>query len=785
MTTLILSTYIFLLSALALYGLHRYWILFLYWRHKKSTADYPALEHSPGQLPFVTVQLPLFNEKYVVERLIDAVCNLDYPREKLEVQVLDDSTDETSDLALKSIATWQTRGVNVLHLKRKNRQGYKAGALAWGLTQAKGDFIAIFDADFIPPRDFLFKTLTPFQDPAVGMVQTRWGHLNEHSSLLTKLQAIFLDGHFLLEHTARFKSGAFFNFNGTAGIWRRTAITSSGGWSAATLTEDLDLSYRAQLKGWRFIYLPHVVCPAELPIDIHAFRTQQNRWAKGALQVARRLLGSVWRGRFSLLTKIEATFHLTANIGYLLTMGMTLLLLPLIILREPGSWSFLRTIEFITFSFSITSLIFFYGYSQKELHKDWVRRIKNIPALLGLGVAMGLANSKAVWEGLIGHPTEFIRTPKYGVTLKRKRPLGKTYDTSQQSFALIQLFFAFYSTVAFIWAITKNNWSTLPFLSLFVAGFSYAGFSAIKQRKAALSVLFIFLFGCRGSAENIFNQTFWKHWGDGRAELAHYELITPRYGELRKGVAVAIFVTEPFSNELRVKADPGKHSRSDEFQVIKLNLIRDFQTGIYDYNLMTSAFMSLAPFDSFDSGFPAKISFSAQEWCGHVYDQLIFRNHGIEYESHSYFDGEADRKLTIAAPKNLTSEDALFLWARGLAEPFLKSGEKKEAPMISSLMTSRLLHQPLTQGKTHFSFESRASSIRVPAGTFSVQTRRVVLSDGKTRTFYVEAAFPHRLIKWETSEGEMGQLIKSERLAYWKMNTNKSLPFTSLSTTHQ
>ena len=263
--------YFFLISVLFVYALHRFWVLFLYWHYHSSQKSNPELVFDETTAPLVTVQLPIYNEKYVVERLIDAVCEFDYPRARLEIQVLDDSTDQTQSLAANRVSTWQKVGINIIHCRRGSREGFKSGALQWGLLKAKGELVSIFDADFVPPKDFLKQTVPYFHDLKVGMVQTRWGHLNENYSLLTRLQAMLLDGHFLLEHTARFKSGAFFNFNGTAGVWRRKAIDDSGGWSARTLTEDLDLSYRAQLKGWQFIYLPHVVCPAELPIDIFSF----------------------------------------------------------------------------------------------------------------------------------------------------------------------------------------------------------------------------------------------------------------------------------------------------------------------------------------------------------------------------------------------------------------------------------------------------------------------------------------------------------------------------------
>ena len=294
--------------------------MYLYFRYYK-WAKPMAVPELPTELPMVTVQLPVYNERYVVERLIDTVSRFDYPRERLEIQVLDDSTDDTWQIAAARVAHLKSEGFFIEHLRRQDRTGFKAGALEAGLARASGEFIAIFDADFTPPAHFLKQTLPWFQNAGIGMVQTRWGHLNENYSLLTWIQSIFLDGHFLIEHTARNRSGALsFNFNGTAGVWRREAIETSGGWQhdIAVVTEDLDLSYRAQMKGWKFMYMPDLVCPAELPVDINAFKTQQNRWTMGAIQTAKKMLPTIWKSPLPLKVKVEATFHLTACVGYLL-----------------------------------------------------------------------------------------------------------------------------------------------------------------------------------------------------------------------------------------------------------------------------------------------------------------------------------------------------------------------------------------------------------------------------------------------------------------------------------
>jgi cellulose synthase/poly-beta-1,6-N-acetylglucosamine synthase-like glycosyltransferase len=464
--------YLFLIALLSLYGLHRYWILYLYFRHYKwgKPVKMPVML-SP--MPLVTIQLPVFNERYVVERLIDAICDLDYPRELLEIQLLDDSTDDTRSIALTKAEEMCSKGFHVSYIHRTNREGYKAGALAEGLQVAKGEFVAIFDADFIPPADFLRKTLPHFVDPSLGMVQTRWGHLNEDYSLLTCLQAIFLDGHFLLEHTARNRSGAFFNFNGTAGIWRCKAITSSGGWQHDTLTEDLDLSYRAQMNGWRFLFLPDVVCPAELPVDIHAFKTQQNRWTIGAIQTAKKMLPLIWRSPVSLKVKIESTFHLTGCVGYAL-MAILSLLLPLsLYFRTQSNWPLTGFLEGIALMATTVSVGIFYTICLKELYPDWKSRAKTLPLMISLGVGMCLSNTKAVFMGLTGKRLEFLRTPKFSVINRDSRWKQKIYRSGNSISSIIEMCFSWYFFIAFAAAYNAGAWASLPFIALFWFGYTY------------------------------------------------------------------------------------------------------------------------------------------------------------------------------------------------------------------------------------------------------------------------------------------------------------------------
>src|SRR5438874_4561408 len=383
----LLIPYFIVLIWLASYGIHRYTLVYLYYKHRKDRTQGPAGHFA--ELPRVTVQLPIFNEQYVIERLVDAVCRLDYPREKLDIQVLDDSTDETIAVARGLVERYAALGHPITYHRRRNREGFKAGALAEGLKTAKGEFVAIFDADFVPPEDFLLRTVHHFTDPRIGMVQTRWTHINRHYSFLTEVEAILLDGHFVLEHSGRARSDVFFNFNGTAGIWRRRAIEEAGGWQHDTLTEDTDLSYRAQLKGWKFIYLQDVECPAELPVEMTAFKTQQARWAKGLIQTGKMILPRVIRSEQPFRVKLEAWYHLTANLSYPLMVILSVLLLPAMVIRFYQGWFQMLIIDLPLFLASTFSISSFYLVSQRELFpKTWPRALLYLPFLMALGIGL-------------------------------------------------------------------------------------------------------------------------------------------------------------------------------------------------------------------------------------------------------------------------------------------------------------------------------------------------------------------------------------------------------------
>ncbi len=486
----LLIPYFIVLTILAAYGAHRYWMVYLYYKHKKSKTTEPAAHFPLDDLPRVTVQLPIFNEQYVVDRLLDAVCRLDYPKDKLDIQLLDDSTDETVEVARILVDRYAALGHPVTYLHRDNREGFKAGALAEGLKTAKGEFVAIFDADFVPPPDFLLKCIHHFTDPKVGMVQTRWTHINRNYSLLTQVEAILLDGHFVLEHSARSRSGVFFNFNGTAGMWRRSAIDDAGGWEHDTLTEDTDLSYRAQLKGWKFLYLQDVECPAELPVEMTAFKTQQARWAKGLIQVSKKILPRVLKSDVSRHQKIEAVYHLTANISYPLMIVLSVLLLPAMIIRFYQGWFQMLYIDLPLFMASTFSISSFYLVSQKELFpKSWLRSLLYLPLLMSLGIGLTITNTIAVLEALVGRETAFVRTPKYRVASKKDKLLGTKYRKRLGWVPWIELLIGTYFALAIFYAIDNENYFTVPFLLLFVIGYWVTGLMSLLQgRFAGLSV---------------------------------------------------------------------------------------------------------------------------------------------------------------------------------------------------------------------------------------------------------------------------------------------------------
>src|SRR6476660_8203530 len=452
----LLIPYFIVMVILAGYGMHRYALVYMYYRNRKSrTTDPPA---KFAELPRVTVQLPIYNEQFVVDRLVEAICKLDYPKDRLDIQVLDDSTDETVKVAQAVVDRYAALGHPITYIHRTNREGFKAGALQNGLKTAKGEFVAIFDADFVPPEDWLMRVVHHFSDPKIGMVQTRWTHLNRNYSFLTEVEAILLDGQFVLERGGRSRSQLFFNFNGTAGMCRRQAIADAGGWEHDTLTEDTDLSYRSQLAGWKFKYLQDVECPAELPIEMTAFKTQQARWAKGLIQTGKKILPKVFKSDAPLHTKIEAWYHLTANISYPLMIMLSTLLMPAMIIRSFGGWFQMLVIDLPLFMASTFSISSFYLVSQKELFpRKWPRTFLYLPFLMSLGIGLTLTNSKVVLEALFRKQSAFARTPKYRVESKKDKVSTKKYRKSLGLIPWIELAVGAYFALTVWYAINNEN----------------------------------------------------------------------------------------------------------------------------------------------------------------------------------------------------------------------------------------------------------------------------------------------------------------------------------------
>jgi hypothetical protein len=469
-------------TALVVYTGHRWVTLWRWWRGRGRPL---APADAPAEWPMVTVQLPLYNERAVVERLIDAVAALDYPRDRLEVQVLDDSTDVTRALADAAAERQRARGVDVRVLRRPRRDGFKAGALAAGLARARGTLIAVFDADFVPAPDFLRRTVPRFADPAVGMVQTRWDHLNRRRGPLTAAQAVMLDSHFLLEHPTRMAHGLFFNFNGTAGVWRRACIEDAGGWSDDTLTEDLDLSYRAQLRGWRFVFDPAVRSPAELPGDPAALRTQQARWAKGSIQTARKILPALMRSALTRRQKAEAFIHLTSNATYPLLLALALLWWPVCAWAAPGPPALVLALQGAIVLLGVVPVACFLALGQRLAGRRGPAVARDVAAAVALGVGMSIAQTAAVLAGLRGAAGEWTRTPKPGDAAGRAP--ARIYRTAGGVAAgWIELALAAL-LAAGAWEVARagHRLAALPFALLLVAGFGWVGVISLRSTAAA------------------------------------------------------------------------------------------------------------------------------------------------------------------------------------------------------------------------------------------------------------------------------------------------------------
>ncbi|NCS87892.1 MAG: glycosyl transferase family 2 [Ignavibacteria bacterium CG2_30_36_16] len=478
MDELVLVAYFLSLSILFVFGSHGF-IMIYYHRKYKNVKNKQNEKFEPTE--FVTIQLPLYNELYVVERIIDTTCEIEYPKDKFEIQVLDDSTDETVNIVAGIVEKKQAEGFNIYHIRRDSRKGFKAGALREGLKSAKGVFIAIFDADFIPKKDFLKKTLSFFTDDKVGMVQTRWEHLNGDYSILTKAQALALDGHFVIEQSVRNKAGFFINFNGTGGVWRKSCILDAGNWQDDTLTEDLDLSYRAQLNGWRFVFLKDFTSPAELPSEINALKNQQFRWTKGAIETAKKILPLVWKSRVPLRIKLQATFHLTNNLVFPFILLSAILNVPLIFIKNSGSHeAYFALLSMFVLAF--VSSFLFYMYAQKDIRSDWRKKIVLFPLFMAGSMGFAVNNSRAVIEGLLNRKSEFVRTPKFNVETEKDSWKGKRYTSRKLGFStIVELVMAIYCLVGIAASIYFLEIAALPFQLMFFIGFAFVSFTSIKH----------------------------------------------------------------------------------------------------------------------------------------------------------------------------------------------------------------------------------------------------------------------------------------------------------------
>lgn len=496
---LLIALYVSVLVGVAIYGLHRYVLFFLFIKHQAN--DLKPAGHFE-ELPFVTVQLPMYNEDVVAERVIEAACLMDYPLDRFEVQVLDDSTDHSAQIAEQTCERLAAKGYPVQYVHRTNRAGYKAGALEHGLTLAKGELVAIFDADFVPPVDMLRNTVDFFTDEKIGMVQVRWDHLNRNASLLTRSQAIFLDGHFVIEHTARNRSGRFMHFNGTAGVWRRDTIRDAGGWQHDTLTEDLDLSYRAQMKGWKFVYLPQFSAPAELPPEMCAFKQQAHRWTKGSMQTCLKLLPRILKSpTLPMRIKTEAFFHLTNTCIYPMMVLLTIMMYPTFFIHltplEPGGTE-QRLFGLSLFVLATCSAGTFFVYAQKVLFGSaagW-RTLFLLPPLMALGVGVSINNTRAVVEAFWAHlrkkESEFVRTPKYGVVgldQNRRWRRDGVFTVKRLWQPMLEIAFGLYTAICLYKAIEAyvrwpddvgiSGLAGIPFLTIFACGYFYVGFGTL------------------------------------------------------------------------------------------------------------------------------------------------------------------------------------------------------------------------------------------------------------------------------------------------------------------
>jgi cellulose synthase/poly-beta-1,6-N-acetylglucosamine synthase-like glycosyltransferase len=473
---LVLITILFytvILIVLFLYSFHPYLLLYYYFKFRNHTRV--IKDKKIADFPMVTVQLPIYNEKYVINRLVKSVAALEYPRDKMEIQILDDSNDETITITANLVKQYQAKGYDIKHIRRGSRDGFKAGALQYGLERSRGDYLAIFDADFIPPADFLIKLLPEFDGPQVGGVQARWGHLNPDDSFLTRSQAIGLDNHFIIEQELRSRAEFFINFNGTCGIWSKKAIQDAGGWHGDTLAEDLDLSYRVQLQGWQIRFRGDYNVPGELPDTADSFRIQQNRWAKGTIQVARKLLPKVLKSNMRPLAKYEAFVHMTCHLNFIAMLGLAIFSLPVVYCKVEGIVPNSYYLFASFFTIGVFGYPLLYALSQKKLYPDYLKRLPYILGVISFSMGLSVSNSKALLEAFLKRQNNFTRTPKTGGAHQAYR------SESKSLVPVIEVLLGLYMLVALIYVVINNQIVLIPFLSFYTLGFLNLGFSSIRD----------------------------------------------------------------------------------------------------------------------------------------------------------------------------------------------------------------------------------------------------------------------------------------------------------------
>jgi cellulose synthase/poly-beta-1,6-N-acetylglucosamine synthase-like glycosyltransferase len=474
----VVAVYVVILSALFVYGANFIYLTVV----AIMTRNHRLATEVPTTWPFVTIQLPIYNEVYVAQRLIDDVARIDYPADRLEIQVLDDSTDDTVNVIAERVQHWRMCGVNIHHVRREGREGYKAGALRHGLTCARGELVAIFDADFLPQPDFLRQAVPALvADEGLAFVQTRWGHVNRGYSLLTRLQAVAIDGHFGIEQAGRSARGYWFNFNGTAGVWRRRALLDAGGWQDDTLTEDLDVSYRAFLAGWRAGYLRYIVAPAELPVSFSAYRRQQHRWARGSFECAMKHLPTIWRSPVPISRKVSATLHLTGYFIHLLLLALALLYPLLLVVSGPHSELFALLGVLSIFNLTTLAPTFLFVVGQRQVGRNWLTQIPTILLLSVFGCGMMVNTARAAWQTVRSGPAAFERTPKFGVRDRNDSWLGLRYQLSLDRIIYAELALAALTAGTAAVAVTRGFWAIAIYSGIFAAGLVVAAATTVRQ----------------------------------------------------------------------------------------------------------------------------------------------------------------------------------------------------------------------------------------------------------------------------------------------------------------